>query len=125
MADLKVLAEQLVNLTIKQANELFDILKNEYGIEPAQAASVVMAEGASNTAQSVVEKSEFDVILKSPGAAKLAIVKLVKELSGIGLKEAKELVDAVPAMVKEKLSKEEAESLKKKLEEAGAEVELK
>ena len=125
MADLKVLAEQLVNLTIKQANELFDILKNEYGIEPAQAASVVMAEGASNTAQSVVEKSEFDVILKSPGASKLAVVKLVKELSGIGLKEAKELVDAVPAMVKEKLSKEEAESLKKKLEEAGAEVELK
>ncbi|MBX9890584.1 MAG: 50S ribosomal protein L7/L12 [Amoebophilaceae bacterium] len=125
MADLKVLAEQLVNLTIKQANELFDILKNEYGIEPAQAASVVMAEGASNTAQSVVEKTEFDVILKSPGASKLAVVKLVKELSGIGLKEAKELVDAVPAMVKEKLSKEEAESLKKKLEEAGAEAELK
>jgi len=125
MADLKVLAEQLVNLTIKQANELFDILKNDYGIEPAAAAPVVMAGGGASEAAAVVEKSEFDVILKSAGASKLAIVKLVKDINNIGLKEAKDLVDAVPATIKEKASKEEAESVKKKLEEAGAEVELK
>ena len=125
MADLKVLAEQLVNLTIKQANELFDILKNEYGIEPAVATPVMMAESSVVSVENVAEKSEFDVILKSAGASKLAVVKLIKEISGLNLKEAKDLVDGAPGTVKEKLPKEEAESMKKKLEEAGAEVELK
>ena len=110
MADLKKLAEELVNLTVKEVNELADILKEEYGIEPAAAA---------------VEQSEFDVILKAPGGAKLQIVKLVKELTGLGLKEAKAVVDAAPKEIKEKVSKEEAEALKKQLEEAGAEVEIK
>ena len=111
MADLKKLAEELVNLTVKDVKELADILKEEYGIEPAAAA--------------VAEQTEFDVILKSAGAAKLAVVKLVKELTGLGLKEAKEVVDKAPAPLKEKVSKEEANSLKTQLEEAGAEVELK
>ncbi|HLP35083.1 MAG TPA: 50S ribosomal protein L7/L12 [Amoebophilaceae bacterium] len=125
MSDVKVLAEQLVNLTIKQANELFDILKNDYGIEPAAAAPVMVAGAAATAEVAAVEKTDFDVFLKSAGASKLAVVKLIKELSGLGLKEAKELVDGAPGMVKEKLPKEEAESIKKKLEEAGAEVELK
>jgi len=123
MADLKVLAEQLVNLTVKDVNELAHILKDEYGIEPAAAAVAVAAAPAE--AAAAVEKSSFDVILKSPGGAKLQIVKLVKELTGLGLKEAKDLVDAAPKPVKEGCSKEEAESLKAKLEEAGAEIELK
>jgi len=123
MADLKVLAEQLVNLTVKDVNELAHILKDEYGIEPAAAAVAVAAAPAE--AAAAVEKSAFDVILKSPGGAKLQIVKLVKELTGLGLKEAKDLVDAAPKPVKEGCSKEEAESLKAKLEEAGAEIELK
>jgi len=123
MADLKVLAEQLVNLTVKDVNELATILKDEYGIEPAAAAVAVAAAPAE--AAAAVEKSSFDVILKSPGGAKLQIVKLVKELTGLGLKEAKDLVDAAPKPVKEGCSKEEAESLKAKLEEAGAEIELK
>ncbi|WP_339043899.1 50S ribosomal protein L7/L12 [Cardinium endosymbiont of Tipula unca] len=125
MADLKVLAEQLVGLTIKQANELFDILKNEYGIEPAAAAAPVMMAGPAASAEAVAEKTDFDVVLKSAGASKLAVVKLVKEISGLQLKEAKDLVDAAPSTIKEKLPKEEAESVKRKLEEAGAEVELK
>jgi len=124
MADLKVLAEQLVNLTVKDVNELAHILKDEYGIEPA-AAAVAVAAAPGADASAVVEKSSFDVILKSPGGAKLQIVKLVKELTGLGLKEAKDLVDAAPKPVKEGCSKEEAESLKAKLEEAGAEIELK
>ena len=125
MADLKVLAEELVNLTVKDVNELAKILKDEYGIEPAAAAAVaVVASGAGDVA-APVEKSSFDVVLKSPGGAKLQIVKLVKELTGLGLKEAKDLVDAAPKAVKEGCSKEEAESLKAKLEEAGAEIELK
>lgn len=124
MSDVKVLAEQLVNLTIKQANDLFDVLKNDYGIEPAAAAPVMVATAAAAEV-AAVEKTEFDVFLKSAGASKLAVVKLVKELSGLGLKEAKELVDGAPGMIKEKLPKEEAETIKKKLEEAGAEVELK
>ncbi len=117
MADLKKLAEELVNLTVKEVNELADILKEEYGIEPA-AAAVAVAGPAE-------EQSEFDVILKAPGGAKLQIVKLVKELTGLGLKEAKAVVDAAPKEIKEKVSKEEAEALKKQLEEAGAEVEIK
>lgn len=125
MSDVKVLAEQLVNLTIKQANELFDVLKNDYGIEPVASAPVVVAGSAATAEAAPVEKTEFDVFLKSAGASKLAVVKLVKELSGLGLKEAKELVDAAPSTIKEKLSKEEATSMQKKLEEAGAEVELK
>jgi len=124
MADLKVLAEELVNLTVKDVNELAKILKDEYGIEPA-AAAVVAAAPAAGEAAAPAEKSSFDVILKSPGGAKLQIVKLVKELTGLGLKEAKDLVDAAPKPVKEGCSKEEAESLKAKLEEAGAEIELK
>lgn len=124
MADLKAFAEQLVNLTVKEVNELAKILKDEYGIEPA-AAAVAVAAPAAQAAAVAEEKSSFDVILKSPGGAKLQIVKLVKELTGLGLKEAKELVDAAPKPVKEGASKEEAESLKKQLEEAGAEVELK
>lgn len=123
MADLKKLAEELVNLTVKDVKELADILKDEYGIEPAAAAAVVAAPAAA--AAGPAEQTEFDVILKSGGAAKLGVVKLVKELTGLGLKEAKELVDKAPAPLKEKVSKEEANSLKAQLEEAGAEVELK
>src|SRR5574344_695551 len=124
MADLKAFAEQLVNLTVKEVNELAQILKDEYGIEAA-AAAVAVAAGPAAAAEAVEEKSSFDVILKSAGANKLAIVKLVKELTGLGLKEAKDIVDAAPAPVKEGVAKEEAESLKKQLTEAGAEVELK
>ncbi|HOY38182.1 MAG: 50S ribosomal protein L7/L12 [Bacteroidales bacterium] len=126
MADLKKLAEELVNLSVKDVNELASILKNEYGIEPAAAAAVVAAPTAGGAAAAVVEEqTEFDVILKAAGAAKLQVVKLVKELTGLGLKEAKDLVDAAPKPVKEKVSKDEASSLKAKLEEAGAEVEVK
>ena len=125
MADLKQLAEELVNLTVKDVKELADILKNEYGIEPAAAAVAVAAPAAGGTAVVAAEQTEFDVILKSAGAAKLGVVKLVKELTGLGLKEAKELVDKAPAPLKEKVSKEEANTLKAQLEEAGAEVELK
>ena len=128
MADLKAFAEQLVNLTVKEVNDLAKILKDEYGIEPAAAAVVAAgpaAAGGGDDAPAAAEKSTFDVILKAPGGAKLQIVKLVKELTGLGLKEAKELVDACPKPVKEGVSKEEAESLKTQLEEAGAEVELK
>ena len=124
MADLKKLAEELVNLTVKDVKELADILKEEYGIEPAAAAAVVAAPAAGGAA-AAAEQSEFDVILKSAGAAKLGVVKLVKELTGLGLKEAKELVDKAPAPLKEKVSKEEAAQLKAQLEDAGAEVELK
>lgn len=124
MADLKKLAEELVNLTVKEVKELADILKEEYGIEPAAAAAVVAAPVAGGAAEAAAQ-TEFDVILKSGGQSKLAVVKLVKELTGLGLKEAKELVDKAPAPVKEKVSKEEAEQLKAQLEEAGAEVELK
>ncbi|HEX8546784.1 MAG TPA: 50S ribosomal protein L7/L12 [Cytophagaceae bacterium] len=125
MADLKTFAEQLVNLTVKEVNELAKILKDEYGIEPAAAAPVMMAGGGGGAAEAVAEKSSFDVILKAPGGAKLAIVKLVKDLTGLGLKEAKDLVDGAPKAVKEGVSKDEAEALKKQLEEAGAEVEVK
>ncbi|HHL52855.1 MAG TPA: 50S ribosomal protein L7/L12 [Flammeovirgaceae bacterium] len=128
MADLKAFAEQLVNLTVKEVNELAEILKEEYGIEPAAAAAPVMvAGGAAGGGEEggAEEKSTFDVILKSPGGAKLAVVKLVKELTGLGLKEAKEVVDSAPKAVKEGVPKDEAEGLKKQLEEAGAEVELK
>ena len=126
MADLKEFAEQLVNLTVKEVNELADILKEEYGIEPAAAAVAVAAPGAGDGgAAAEAEQTEFDVILKSPGASKLAVVKLVKELTGLGLKEAKGVVDGAPAPVKEGVAKEEAESIKAQLEEAGAEVELK
>lgn len=125
MADVKALAEQLVNLTVKEVNELAAVLKDEYGIEPAAAAVAVAAPVVDGGASAVVEKTSFDVILKAPGGAKLQIVKLVKELTGLGLKEAKDLVDAAPKPVKEGVSKEEAESLKAQLEEAGAEVELK
>lgn len=124
MADLKAFAEQLVNLTVKEVNELATILKEEYGIEPA-AAAVAVAAGPAAGAPAAEEKSSFDVILKAPGASKLAVVKLVKELTGLGLKEAKELVDNAPSKVKEGLAKADAEGLKKQLEEAGAEVELK
>ena len=125
MADLKKLAEELVNLTVKDVKELADILKEEYGIEPAATAVAVAAPAAGGAAAAEAEQTEFDVILKSAGAAKLAVVKLVKELTGLGLKEAKEVVDKAPAPLKEKVSKEEANSLKTQLEEAGAEVELK
>ena len=125
MADLKKLAEELVNLTVKDVKEWADILKEEYGIEPAAAAVAVAAPAAGGAAAAEAEQTEFDVILKSAGAAKLAVVKLVKELTGLGLKEAKEVVDKAPAPLKEKVSKEEANSLKTQLEEAGAEVELK
>jgi len=126
MADLKSFAEQLVSLSVKEVNELAKILKDEYGIEPAAAAPVMVAGGGGGAAAAAVEeKTAFTVILKSPGGAKLAIVKLVKELTGLGLKEAKDLVDGAPKAVKENVSKDEAESLKKQLEEAGAEVELK
>lgn len=125
MADLKAFAEQLVNLTVKEVNELAQILKEEYGIEPAAAAVAVAAAPAAGGAAAAEEKTEFDVILKSAGANKLAVVKLVKELTSLGLKEAKELVDGAPKAVKEGVSKDEAEGLKKSLEEAGAEVEVK
>ncbi len=124
MADLKAFAEQLVNLTVKEVNELAEILKSEYGIEPAAAAVAVAAPAASAEA-AVVEQTEFDVILTNAGGQKLQIVKLVKELTGLGLKEAKALVDSTPGVIKEKASKVEAEDLKAKLVEAGAEVELK
>jgi large subunit ribosomal protein L7/L12 len=124
MADLKQIAETLVNLTVKEVNELATILKDEYGIEPAAAAPVMMAGGAA-AAEEVVEQTEFNVILKAGGPNKLAVVKLVKELTGNGLKESKDLVDAAPSVLKEAVSKDEAEGLKKSLEEAGAEVEVK
>ncbi|MBE7629046.1 50S ribosomal protein L7/L12 [Tenacibaculum piscium] len=123
MADLKDFAEQLVNLTVKEVNELADILKDEYGIEPAAAAVAVAGPAAGGDAAE--EKTEFDVILKAAGASKLAVVKLVKELTGLGLKEAKAIVDSAPAPIKEGVTKDEAEGLQKSLEEAGAEVELK
>ncbi|MDA9699270.1 50S ribosomal protein L7/L12 [Flavobacteriaceae bacterium] len=126
MADLKKVAEQLVGLTVKEVNELADILKDEYGIEPAAAAAVAVAAGPSAGGGDAAEtKSEFDVVLKSAGGSKLAVVKLVKELTGLGLKEAKDLVDNTPSSIKEAVSKDDAEGLKKSLEEAGAEVELK
>lgn len=124
MADLKAIAEQLVNLTVKDVNELAEILKEEYGIEPA-AAAVAVAGPAAGGEGAAEEQTEFDVILNSAGGAKLQVVKLVKELTGLGLKEAKEVVDSAPKALKEGISKDEAESLKAKLEDAGAEVELK
>lgn len=124
MADLKAFAEQLVNLTVKEVNELAAILKDEYGIEPAAAAATVVAAGGGEAAVEE-EKTSFDVILKAAGGQKLAVVKLVKELTGLGLKEAKEVVDNAPKAIKEGISKDEADALKKQLEEAGAEVELK
>ena len=126
MADLKAMAESLVNLTVKEVNELAEILKDEYGIEPAAAAVAVAAgPGGGGEGGGAEEKSEFDVILTAAGAAKLAVVKAVKELTGLGLKEAKEIVDGAPGPVKEGVAKDEAEALKKQLEEAGAEVALK
>ncbi len=125
MADLKAFAEQLVNLTVKEVNELANILKEEYGIEPAAAAVAVAAPAAGGGAAAAEEKTSFDVILKNAGAQKLAVVKLVKELTSPGLKEAKELVDAAPNALKEGVSKDEANALKAQLEEAGAEVEVK
>jgi len=124
MADVKKLAEELVNLKVTEVNELAQILKEEYGIEPA-AAAVAVAAGPAAGAPAAEEKTNFDVVLKSAGASKLQVVKLVKELAGLGLKEAKELVDGAPSVVKEGLPKADAEGLKKQLEEAGAEVELK
>ncbi|MGB3775155.1 50S ribosomal protein L7/L12 [Flavimarina sp. Hel_I_48] len=124
MADLKDFAEQLVNLTVKEVNELATILKDEYGIEPA-AAAVAMAGPAGGGEEAAEEQTEFDVILKAAGGSKLAVVKLVKELTGSGLKDAKELVDNAPSPIKEGVAKDEAEAVKKQLEEAGAEVELK
>ena len=126
MADLKAFAEQLVNLTVKEVNELATILKDEYGIEPAAAAPVMVAgNGGGDAPEAVVEKTAFDVILKAAGPNKLQVVKLVKDLTGLGLKEAKDLVDTAPKPVKEGIAKDEAEALKKQLEEAGAEVEMK
>ena len=126
MADLKQIAETLVNLTVKEVSELATILKDEYGIEPAAAAPVMMAGGGAAAAgEAAAEKTEFDVILKAGGPNKLAVVKLVKELTGNGLKESKDLVDAAPSTLKEAVSKDEAEGLKKSFEEAGAEVEVK
>ena len=126
MADIKKVAEQLVGLTVKEVNELADILKDEYGIEPAAAAAVAVSAGPIASVDDAAEaKSEFDVVLKSAGGSKLAVVKLVKELTGLGLKEAKDLVDNTPSSIKEAVSKDDAEGLKKSLEEAGAEVELK
>lgn len=122
---MKDFAEQLVNLTVKEVNELADILKDEYGIEPAAAAAVAVAAPTDGGEGAAEEKSEFDVVLVAPGGSKLAVVKLVKELTGLGLKDAKELVDGAPKAVKEGVAKDEAEALKKQLEEAGAEVELK
>ena len=124
MADIKALAEELVNLTVKEVNELATVLKEEYGIEPAAAAVAVAAGPAAGGAEAAEEKTSFDVVLKSAGAAKLQVVKAVKEQCGLGLKEAKELVDGAPSKVKEGVAQEEAEALKKALEEAGAEVEL-
>mgnify|MGYP000739277627 CR=1 FL=1 len=124
MADLKDFAEQLVNLTVKEVNELATILKDEYGIEPAAAAVAVAAAGGGDAA-AAEEKSEFDVVLTEAGASKLAVVKLVKELTGLGLKEAKDIVDNAPSPIKEGVSKDEAEGIQKSLEEAGAKVELK
>lgn len=124
MADLKAFAEQLVNLSVKEVNELAQILKEEYGIEPA-AAAVAVAAGPAAGAPAAEEKTAFDVVLKAAGANKLQVVKLVKELTGLGLKEAKEMVDGAPSTVKEGLAKADAENLKKQLEEVGAEVELK
>ena len=125
MTDLKAFAEQLVNLTVKEVNELAQILKDEYGIEPAAAAVAVAAGPAAGGVAAAEEKTSFDVILKAAGANKLAIVKAVKELTGLGLKEAKDLVDSAPSAIKEGITKDEAEALKKTLEEGGAEVELK
>ena len=124
MADLKDFAEQLVNLTVKEVNELATILKDEYGIEPAAAAVAVAAAGGGDAA-AAEEKSEFDVVLTEAGASKLAVVKLVKELTGLGLKEARDIVDNAPSPIKEGVSKDEAEGIQKSLEEAGAKVELK
>ena len=124
MADIKALAEELVNLTVKEVNELATVLKDEYGIEPA-AAAVAVAAGPAAAGEAAEEKTSFDVILAEVGGAKLQVVKAVKEACGLGLKEAKDLVDAVPAKIKEGLSKDEAENLKKAIEEAGAKVELK
>ncbi|WP_440314318.1 50S ribosomal protein L7/L12 [Leyella stercorea] len=124
MADIKALAEELVNLTVKEVNELATVLKDEYGIEPA-AAAVAVAAGPAAAGEAAEEKTSFDVILAEAGAAKLQVVKAVKEACGLGLKEAKDLVDAAPAKIKEGLSKEEAENLKKAIEESGAKVELK
>ena len=125
MADLKDFAEKLVNLTVKEVNELADILKEEYGIEPAAAAAVVAGPAAGGGGEAAEEQSEFTVVLKAAGGSKLAVVKLVKELTGLGLKEDKELVDNAPSNIKEGVAKDEAEGLKSSLEEAGAEVELK
>ncbi|RYJ42151.1 MULTISPECIES: 50S ribosomal protein L7/L12 [Flavobacterium] len=125
MADLKQFAEQLVNLTVKEVNELATILKDEYGIEPAAAAVAVAGPAGGAGAEAAAEQTEFTVVLKDAGASKLAVVKAVKELTGLGLKEAKDLVDSAPANVKEGVAKDEAEGLKKSLEEAGAVVELK
>ena len=124
MADIKAIAEELVNLTVKEVNELATILKDEYGIEPAAAAVAVAAGPAAGGAAAAEEKTSFDVVLKSAGSAKLQVVKAVKDQCGLGLKEAKDLVDGAPSKIKEGVAKEEAESLKKALEEAGAEVEL-
>ena len=125
MADLKTFAEQLVNLSVKEVSELADILKNEYGFEPAAAAVAAPAAAGGAGGDAAEEKSEFDVVLTAAGGSKLAVVKLVKELTGLGLKDAKELVDGAPKTIKEAVSKDEAEGFKKSLEEAGAEVELK
>ena len=126
MADLKKVADQLVSLTVKEVNELAEILKEDHGIEPAAAAAVAVSGGpAAGEDSAAAAKTEFDVILKSAGGSKLAVVKLVKELTGLGLKEAKDLVDNTPSNLKEAVSKDDAEGLKKSLEEAGAEVELK
>ncbi len=125
MADLKEFAEQLVNLTVKEVNELAGILKEEHGIEPAAAAVAVAGPGGGGDGEAVEEKTEFDVILKAAGGSKLAVVKLVKEMTGLGLKDAKAVVDGAPGPVKEGVAKDEAEALKTQLEEAGAEVELK
>ena len=125
MADLKAIAEELVNLTVKEVNELATILKDEYGIEPAAAAVAVAGPAAGAAAPAAEEKTDFDVVLKSAGAAKLQVVKAVKEACGLGLKEAKELVDGAPSTLKEAMPKADAEALKKTLEEAGAEIELK
>ena len=125
MADLKSMAEALVNLTVKEVNELAEIMKEEYGIEPAAAAAVVAGPAAGGGDGGAEEQTEFDVILKAAGSSKLAVVKLVKELTGQGLKEAKGIVDSSPATLKEGVSKDEAEALKTQLEEAGAEVEVK
>lgn len=125
MADLKAFAEQLVNLTVKEVNELAEILKEEYGIEPAAAAVAVQGGGGGAEAEAQEEQTEFDVILKAAGSSKLKVVKLVKELTSLGLKEAKELVDSAPKAIKEAIAKDEAEALKAQLEEVGAEVEIK